>query len=105
MPKSQNSVCQTPIRRPLAELARDVVHNWESGDLAGAVNRLRAAAEGLDYRHPAAIRQALRFALDHPEEFARWLGSTKAGEEPDLQAVSAEAVSKLIYDLLNDELA
>jgi hypothetical protein len=91
-------------RFPLAALAQDVVRNWEHGDLAGAVNRLRAAAEELDGSRLAAMRQALRFALGRPREFALWLSSADAGVEEDLQALSPDAISELIYDLLNDNL-
>ena len=53
----------------------------------------------------AVIRQVLRFALARPGEFTVWLGSTHAGEEVDLMALSTEAVSEMAYNLLNDDLS
>ena len=58
----------------------------------------------LGARQRAVIRQVLRFALDRPGEFATWLGSTRAGEEGDLKALSTGAISEMVYDLLNGGL-
>jgi len=94
-----------PGRLPLARLAAEVVRNWEQGDLAAAVNRLRIAAEQLDRCKLAVIRQALRFVLGRPEAFARWLVSKDSGKERDLRGLSTEDLADLIYELLNEDLA
>jgi hypothetical protein len=67
--------------------------------------RERAKQAELSAAQRAVIRQVLRFALDCPAEFAGWLTSERAGNEPDLSVLSAEAISEMAYRLLNDHFS
>jgi hypothetical protein len=48
----------------------------------------------------AAIRQAIRFALDNERRFAKWLESPDAGFEPLAQGID---VTVILYDEINGQ--